>query len=125
MHGPSISASDPVQLVVATLDHHEEVDPNGGKMGSKQRRTIFTHRQTIVVYAIMCKNVVVNMNPSSQPCFINHAPTGYMVYARTARLTSETLSACSDGQGQWTRNRGGSRNASARRLYRLRIRDAI
>ena len=124
MHGPSISASDPVQLVVATL-HHEEVDPDGGEMGSKQRRTIFAHRQTIVPYAIMCTVVVVNMDPSSQPCFIKHAPTGLMLYAGTARLTSETLSACSDAQAQWTRNRGGSRNASARRLCRLKINGVI
>lgn len=36
MHGPSISTSDPVHVMVATLDD-EEVDPNGGVMGSKQR----------------------------------------------------------------------------------------
>lgn len=29
MHGPSIATSDPVHVLVATLDD-EEVDPNGG-----------------------------------------------------------------------------------------------
>lgn len=48
MHGPSISASDPVQVMAATLDDERGGRPEREKLGSKQRRTIFAHRQTIV-----------------------------------------------------------------------------